>query len=148
MTLTIAPGPATTSTGAPLPLVALPQAELLTVNSNDIPLIKNALGPGIHFKPLRFDLEAGRWVVLAIFEPGSRVPLHYHTGIAEGYTLSGSWHYLEYPDQLQTAGSYLFEPGGGTDRTRGPRHVRAVARRPAAGPTVVRAHGESRRMTA
>ncbi|MCV7354317.1 2,4'-dihydroxyacetophenone dioxygenase family protein [Mycolicibacterium fluoranthenivorans] len=112
MTLTIAPGPATTGTGAPLPLVALPQAELLTVNSNDIPLIKNALGPGIHFKPLRFDLEAGRWVVLAIFEPGSRVPLHYHTGIAEGYTLSGSWHYLEYPDQLQTAGSYLFEPGG------------------------------------
>jgi 2,4'-dihydroxyacetophenone dioxygenase len=38
--------------------------------------------------------------------------LHYHTGVAEVYTLSGSWHYLEYPDQPQTAGSYLYEPGG------------------------------------
>jgi 2,4'-dihydroxyacetophenone dioxygenase len=106
------PTPATTAKGVALPLVALPQTELLTVNENNIPLIKNALGPGIHFKPLRFDLEAGRWVVLAIFEPGSQVPLHYHTGIAEGYTLAGSWHYLEYPDQLQTAGSYLYEPAG------------------------------------
>ena len=34
----------------------------------------------------------------------SQVPLHYHTGIAEVYTLSGRWHYLEYPDQPQTAG--------------------------------------------
>ena len=24
----------------------------------------------------------------------------------------GSWHYTEYPDDLQVAGSYLFEPGG------------------------------------
>jgi methyltransferase (TIGR00027 family) len=31
--------------GAPLPLVALPRAELLTVNSQDIPMIKDALGP-------------------------------------------------------------------------------------------------------
>jgi 2,4'-dihydroxyacetophenone dioxygenase len=40
------------------------------------------------------------------------VPLHDHTGIAEVYTLSGSWHYLEHPDQPQTAGSYLLEPAG------------------------------------
>lgn len=112
MTSNLIPGPAATISGAPLPLVALPQSELLTVNANDIPLIKDALGPGIHFKPLRLDLEAGKWVVLAIFEPGSKVPLHYHTGIAEGYTLAGSWHYIEYPDQLQTAGSYLYEPAG------------------------------------
>ncbi|MBU3062726.1 2,4'-dihydroxyacetophenone dioxygenase family protein [Nocardia sp. NEAU-G5] len=112
MTLTAAPKPATTSTGTPLPLVALPQGELLTVNSNDIPLIRDALGPGVHFKPLRLDLETGQWVVLAIFEPGAAVPLHYHTGIAQGYTLAGRWHYLEYPDQMQTAGSYLYEPAG------------------------------------
>jgi 2,4'-dihydroxyacetophenone dioxygenase len=75
MTLTVEPAPMTSSSGALLPLVALPQGELLTVNEENI-------------------------------------PLHYHTGIAEGYTLSGSWHYLEYPDQLQTAGSYLYEPAG------------------------------------
>lgn len=112
MTLTIAPTPAKTSSGAPLPFVALPQRELLTVNENDIPLLPDTLAPGVHVKPLRLDLEAGCWVVLATFSPGAAVPLHYHTGIAEVYTLSGNWHYLEYPNQPQTAGSYLFEPAG------------------------------------
>jgi anti-sigma factor ChrR (cupin superfamily) len=112
MTLaTATPGPATTRTGAPLPLVALPQTELLTVNEKHIPMVRNALGQGVHFQPLRLDIEAGEWVVLATFEPGSTVPLHYHTGVAEVYTLSGAWHYYEYPDQMQTAGSYLYEPG-------------------------------------
>jgi 2,4'-dihydroxyacetophenone dioxygenase len=112
MTLTIEPAPMTTIAGALLPLVALPQGELLTVNGANIPLINDALGEGVHFKPLRLDLEAGVWVVLAVIAPGGSVPLHYHTGIAEAYTLSGSWHYLEYPDQVQTAGSYLYEPAG------------------------------------
>lgn len=26
--------------------------------------------------------------------------------------MSGAWHYSEYPDQIQTAGCYLYEPGG------------------------------------
>jgi 2,4'-dihydroxyacetophenone dioxygenase len=112
MTLTTEPELMTTSTGALLPLVALPQGELLTVNEANIPLINDALGEGVHFKPLRLDMEAGVWVVLATIAPGAVLPLHYHTGIAEGYTLSGCWHYLEYPDQLQTAGSYLYEPAG------------------------------------
>jgi quercetin dioxygenase-like cupin family protein len=106
------PAPAHTSTGAALPLVALPQTELLTVNESSIPVIRDAMGPGVHVQPLRLDLEAGCWVVLATFSPGSQVPLHYHTGIAEVYTLSGKWHYLEYPDQPQVAGSYLYEPSG------------------------------------
>lgn len=112
MTATIAPVPTATMSGATLPLVALPQRELLTVNENDIPLLTDALGPGIHVKPLRLDMEAGCWVVLATFGPGSKVPLHYHTGTAEVYTLSGRWHYAEYPNQPQTAGAYLFEPAG------------------------------------
>ncbi|BBX59394.1 2,4'-dihydroxyacetophenone dioxygenase [Mycobacterium shottsii] len=76
-----------------------------------MPLVRDTLGPGVHVKPLRLDIENGEWVVLATFAPGAKVPLHYHTGVAEVYTLSGAWHYLEYPDQLQTAGSYLYEPG-------------------------------------
>jgi len=110
MTTTLTPAPAATSTGAPLPLVALPQTELLTVNENNVPLIKNSLGAGVHFKPLRLDMENGVWVVLATFEPGARIPLRYHTGEVDAWTISGSWFYLEYPDQVQTAGSYLFEP--------------------------------------
>jgi quercetin dioxygenase-like cupin family protein len=72
--------------------------------------VRDTLGPGVHVKPLRLDIEKGEWVVLAEFDPGAVVPLHYHTGVAEVYTLSGCWHYHEYPDQLQTAGSYLYEP--------------------------------------
>lgn len=111
MTSMTAPAPATTSTGAPLPMVALPQSELLTVNADEIPLVRDALAEGVHFKPLRLDIENGVWVVLATFTPGSRVPLHYHTGTVDAWTISGSWNYMEYADQPQTAGSYLFEPG-------------------------------------
>lgn len=59
MTVTIEPTAATTGSGAPLPLVALPQGELLSVNENAVPLITDSLGPGVHVKPLRLDLEAG-----------------------------------------------------------------------------------------
>jgi hypothetical protein len=48
--------------------------------------------------------------VLATFAPGARIPLHYHTGTVDAWTISDSWHYSEYADQPQTAGSYLFEP--------------------------------------
>jgi quercetin dioxygenase-like cupin family protein len=92
-------------------LVALPQRELLTVNETNIPMVRNAVAPGVHVQPLRLDIENGEWVVRATFEPGAKIPLHYHTGTAEVFTLSGSWHYREYPDQPQTAGSYLYEPG-------------------------------------
>lgn len=106
------PAPAATQSGAQLPLVALPQGELLTINEAGMARIENVLGDGIHVKPLRVDLERNEWVVLATFEPGAEVPLHYHTGPAEVYTLQGRWEYREYPDQPQTLGSYLYEPGG------------------------------------
>ena len=58
MPLTIEPTSATTSSGALLPLVALPQGELLTINEESIPLITDSLSEGVHVKPLRLDLEA------------------------------------------------------------------------------------------
>ena len=101
----------TTSSGAPLPLPALPQDKLLTVNIEQIPLIKDVF-PGIHIRPLRLDPERGEWVFMAIVEPGCSLPIHYHTGTAQVWTIQGCWMYREYPDQPQTAGSYLYEPGG------------------------------------
>jgi quercetin dioxygenase-like cupin family protein len=112
VTRTASPSPAKTLSGAPLPLVALPQGELLTVNVDQIPLLKDAVAPGIHIQPLRLDPERGQLVLLATMAPGCVLPVHYHTGPAEVYTISGCWKYREYPDQPQTAGSYLYEPGG------------------------------------
>ncbi|MBN9790115.1 MULTISPECIES: 2,4'-dihydroxyacetophenone dioxygenase family protein [unclassified Pseudonocardia] len=106
------PAPVRTSSGAEIPIVSLPQTELLSVNEADIELVRDALGEGISFKPLRLDLERNEWVVIAQMAPGTRLPVHYHTGPVDLLTMAGSWHYLEYPDQPQTAGSYLYEPGG------------------------------------
>ncbi len=112
MTSIPAAAPATTSTGAPLPLVALPQGELLTINADDIPLVRDALGDGVHFRPLRLDLENGEWVVLATFAPGARIPLHYHTGAVDAWTISGSWHYKEYAEQPQNRRVVPVRAGG------------------------------------
>jgi len=86
--------------------------DLLTVNIDQIPLLKDAMGPGIHIQPLRLDPEKGQVVLMATMAPGCLLPVHYHTGTAEVYTFSGCWKYAEYPNQPQTAGSYLYEPGG------------------------------------
>ncbi|MGW4029191.1 2,4'-dihydroxyacetophenone dioxygenase family protein [Streptomyces sp. NPDC004838] len=106
------PAFATTTSGNRLPILSLPQGELLTLNVNEVPSVKSTLGPGTSVQLLRLDPEAGRWVVMVTMAPGAEVPIHYHTGTAEVYTLAGKWIYKEYPDQPQTAGSYLFEPGG------------------------------------
>ena len=84
---------------------------LLTLDTERLPLIRDAL-PGVHIWPLFLDAENGVWVIRAKFEPGITLPKHFHTGTVHFYTLAGSWNYLEYPDQPQTAGSYLYEPGG------------------------------------
>jgi 2,4'-dihydroxyacetophenone dioxygenase len=112
MPVTTSPSPAATSTGAELPLLAIPQQRLLTVNESGIPAIKDTIAPGIHIQVLRLDLEHNEWVVLVTFAPDTSLPLHYHTGPAEVYTLKGRWLYREYADQPQTEGSYLYEPGG------------------------------------
>ncbi|EGQ9694015.1 2,4'-dihydroxyacetophenone dioxygenase family protein [Vibrio parahaemolyticus] len=94
-----------------LPEVIQHQDFLLTLNTNEESIIKDAL-PGVDVYPLFLDPENGTWVVRAKFKPGITLPKHYHTGVVHFYTLSGAWHYIEYPDQVQTAGSYLYEPGG------------------------------------
>jgi len=35
-----------------------------------------------------------------------------HTGEIFAFTSSGSWYYLEYPNDVTIAGSYLYEPAG------------------------------------
>ena len=44
------------------------------------------------------------------FVPGTTVQTHRHTGSVYAFTVSGAWHYLEGPDDVNMAGSYLFEP--------------------------------------
>ena len=61
---------------------------------------------------VQVDLTAGIWVVRTRFPPGARIQRHKHTGHVYAFTQTGSWHYLESPEALNTAGSYLYEPAG------------------------------------
>jgi 2,4'-dihydroxyacetophenone dioxygenase len=66
---------------------------------------------GVMFQLLQVDLKVGLWVVRVHAEPGVAFQKHRHTGQVLAFTLSGSWRYLEYPE-VNTAGSYLYEPAG------------------------------------
>ena len=86
------------------------QDRLLTINIKDGE-IKNAL-LGVHVTPCFLDPDNGKWIIYARFDAGVVIPRHFHTGVVHFYTTAGSWHYVEYPEDVQTAGSYLFEPAG------------------------------------
>ena len=66
---------------------------------------------GLDFQLLQASVENGLWVVRTRFQPNVTIPTHRHTGEVFALTFSGSWRYLEYP-QVNTAGSYLYEPAG------------------------------------
>ena len=66
---------------------------------------------GLDFQLLQASVEQGLWVVRTHFKPGTTIATHRHTGEVFAVTFSGSWRYLEYPE-VNTAGSYLFEPAG------------------------------------
>ena len=66
---------------------------------------------GVTFQLLQVDIEAGFFVVRVRGEPGRTIQRHKHTGEIFAFTSAGSWKYLEYPE-VNTAGSYLYEPAG------------------------------------
>lgn len=78
----------------------------------DLPFVD--LGEGNHLQLLQVDLATGIWIVRNKFEPGTTVQTHKHTGHVYAFTQTGSWHYLESPEAVNTAGSYLYEPAGST----------------------------------
>ncbi len=70
------------------------------------------IGEGGTLQLLQVDLANGVWVIRNRFQPGYTVPTHKHTGHVYAFTQTGSWHYLESPEAVNTAGSYLYEPAG------------------------------------
>jgi quercetin dioxygenase-like cupin family protein len=61
---------------------------------------------------LHVNIESGLWVIRTRFAPGTTVQKHKHTGEIFAFTSSGSWFYKEYPEDINIAGSYLYEPAG------------------------------------
>ena len=73
-----------------------------------------AFGEERDLQLLQVDVPSGLWVVRMRFRPGVTVQTHRHTGEVFAFTIAGRWYYLEYPDDVNRPGSYLFEPAGST----------------------------------
>ena len=89
------------------PIRGIPEA--LHRAEADLPFVE--FQEGVDFQLLQVDVEGGLWVIRVRFQPGVTIQRHKHTGEVFAFTLKGSWKYLEYP-QVNTAGSYLYEPAG------------------------------------
>lgn len=76
---------------------------------DELPFV--TIDEGIELQLLQVDIPNGLWVIRNRFQPGSMVQKHKHTGQVFAFTQAGSWKYAEYPE-VNTAGSYLFEPAG------------------------------------
>jgi len=67
--------------------------------------------PGVSLRPMMFDITNGGWSNLLRIGAGERLACHYHTQPVHGFTLKGSWRYLEH-NWVASEGTYIFEPPG------------------------------------
>jgi 2,4'-dihydroxyacetophenone dioxygenase len=93
-----------------LGVIPVPLRHAVHLAIDDLPFVD--VGDGSAIQLLHVDLSQGLWVIRTRFQPGYQVAKHYHTGPVFAVTSAGSWHYLEYPEHVNRAGSYLFEPAG------------------------------------
>ena len=69
------------------------------------------LRDGLAFRPFLFDVANGGWSSILRIAPGKQLACHYHTQPVYGYTIEGSWRYLEH-DWIANAGTFIYEPPG------------------------------------
>ena len=82
--------------------------EAILLQEEDLPWVN--LPDGSQLQVLHVDLNQNLWVVRNRFKPGFGIDTHNHTGPVFAVTMSGEWFYSEYPDKINKAGSYLYEP--------------------------------------
>jgi 2,4'-dihydroxyacetophenone dioxygenase len=80
------------------------------IGINDTPFV--TVSEKVALQLLQVDLTQGLWVLRARFQPGYEIETHRHTGAVFALTEKGRWFYREYPDVVNSPGSYLFEPAG------------------------------------
>ncbi len=82
--------------------------EAILIQDEDLPHVN--MPDGSTLQLLHVDLNQNLWILRNKFKPGFSVDTHYHTGPVFAVTQAGEWFYKEYPDKVNKAGSYLFEP--------------------------------------
>jgi 2,4'-dihydroxyacetophenone dioxygenase len=76
----------------------------------------------VALKPLCLSASGGYYVILMRMKGSGLLSRHRHASPAHGFVLKGEWHYLE-QDWHATAGTYVFEPPGGTHTLAVPQGV-------------------------
>lgn len=90
--------------------LATPATAATHRGKDDLPFVD--IGGGNKLKVIQVDVGLGLWIVENVFQPGYAIQTHRHTGPVYAYTVSGAWHYREYPEDVNRAGSFLYEPAG------------------------------------
>ena len=70
-------------------------------------------GDDIWSLPLMFNVTAGSWVNITRARGDAIISRHRHSSPVTGYTLEGTWGYLEHP-WVARPGTFIFEPPGET----------------------------------
>lgn len=91
-----------------MPVPTIPQC---AVDPATLPWVP--LGAGKAFKPLAFLRDDRGFVELLRLDPGTRIPLHRHSGDVHAFNLRGSRR-LD-TGELIGPGGYVFEPAGNID---------------------------------
>ena len=60
---------------------------------------------------MQFNVSTGGFSNILKINPGAKLNPHYHISTVYGYTIRGSWRYLEH-DWVATPGTFIFEPAG------------------------------------
>jgi len=71
-----------------------------------IPFVPNAW-----FQACHFNVTSGGFANILKILPGASLPPHYHVAPVWGYTIRGSWRYLEH-DWVAWPGTFIYEPAG------------------------------------
>lgn len=82
--------------------------EAILLLEDDLPWV--TVPGGLKIQILHVDLNQNLWITRNRLKPGAVVDTHYHSGPVFAVTLAGEWFYKEYPDKVNKAGSYLYEP--------------------------------------
>ena len=93
----------------PLYPTAVPNGTL-HLGLSDLPWAE--AGDGSAIQLLHVDLNTNLWISNTRLPPGFKVITHYHTGHVYAVTHQGRWFYAEAPQEINSPGSYLFEPAG------------------------------------
>ena len=110
------------STPPMIPLHGLTEA--IHVDESDIPFVDS--GNGSSMQLLQVDLNQGLWIVKTRMPGGQEIAKHYHTGSVFAVTIQGQWFYKEYPEYINSPGSYLYEPAGSVHTLMTPKDQEGI----------------------